>query len=75
MGQRGPDGIMLQDDHRLNLLTGVDGKLRHLTLTNDEGVVLVEMSGEIVVDVDPRTIPFRRRLFASPSARVAVNLI
>lgn len=53
---RGPDGVDLGENlQSLTLNVGTDGKLRHLTLTDDDGIVLVEMSGEIVLDVDEHT--------------------
>eukprot|EP00913_Durusdinium_trenchii_P006834 g6425.t1 len=54
--KNGPDGVDLGENlQSLTLNVGTDGKLRHLTLTDDDGIVLVEMSGEIVLDVDEHT--------------------
>ena len=51
----GPDGVELGPGQQLTLTAGVDGKPRHIELVDEEGNVLVQMSGEIVLDIDKET--------------------
>lgn len=53
--KNGPDGLELEPEQHLKLSNGSDGKPRHVVLSDAEGNVLVEMSGEIVMDVDKQT--------------------
>ncbi|CAK9030011.1 unnamed protein product [Durusdinium trenchii] len=53
--KNGPDGVELEEGHRLSINAGVDGKKRHVSLSDAEGNVLVSMSGEVVLDVDEDT--------------------
>lgn len=46
----GPDGVEVQPGQKLKLMAGVDGKPKHLELWDGERL-LVQMSGEIVLDV------------------------
>eukprot|EP00438_Fugacium_kawagutii_P004625 Skav229016 [mRNA] locus=scaffold127:483024:490587:- [translate_table: standard] len=46
----GPDGVEVQPGQKLKLMAGVDGKPKHLELWDGEKL-LVQMSGEIVLDV------------------------
>lgn len=48
----GPDGIELSENHHLTIRYGISGKPRHVTLTDETGTILVEMSGHVVVDAD-----------------------
>ena len=47
-----PDGIELSENHYLTIRYGVTGTARHVTLTDEKGNILVEMSGHVVVDAD-----------------------
>jgi len=51
----GPDGVELGQEHHLTIGLGVTGKPRHVTLTDEDGNIIVEMSGEVVVDPDVKT--------------------
>lgn len=48
----GPDGVALQAGQKLIIRAGGDCQPRHLLLTDHEDNVLVEMSGEIVLNID-----------------------
>jgi hypothetical protein len=48
----GPDGVELEASQQLTITSGVDGNPRHLELWDEDGNLLVQMSGEITVDID-----------------------
>eukprot|EP00435_Cladocopium_sp_Y103_P056664 s424_g19.t1 len=53
--KNGPDGIELAENHRLTVRYGTTGQPRHVTVTDEKGTILVEMSGQVVVDPDMYT--------------------
>eukprot|EP00434_Breviolum_minutum_P042721 symbB.v1.2.038040.t1/scaffold5791.1/size23574/2 len=48
----GPDAIELQPTHTLTILTGANVKMKHIVITDEDGTVLVEMSGDVVLNPD-----------------------
>lgn len=53
--KNGPDGIELGETHCLTVRYGTTGTPRHVTVTDEKGNILVEMSGQVVVDPDMYT--------------------
>ena len=46
----GPDAIEVGTHHALKVVSGQDGVFRHITLLDEDGDVLVDMSGEVVAN-------------------------
>ena len=53
--KRGPDGIELAPNHRIKIRFSVAGEPRHVSVMDEHGIILIEMSGQVVVDPDMRT--------------------